>query len=224
VTLRWGAAIRGAAERGLRMALEPATKTFARWRVHPNILSSTGFVLTCVSGYLFSQHRISTAGIVMLAGGAFDLFDGTVARRTGRASSFGAFFDSTLDRASEIAVYIGLMVLFSDLGLAFVGIRASVWVVAGLAGSLMISYTRARAEALGMKCAVGLMQRAERVILVGGVAAVIGAAPAAGSPGIILGWTIVVLAVLAILTAAQRVAWIYRITRPDGEPRPGADD
>ena len=91
-------AARDLGERALRAIFEPAMAWLTRRRVHPNVISTLGFVITCSSGYFFHQHHVSTAGFLVLLGGVFDLFDGTVARRTGLASSFGAFYDSTLDR------------------------------------------------------------------------------------------------------------------------------
>ncbi|HKK28413.1 MAG TPA: CDP-alcohol phosphatidyltransferase family protein, partial [Gemmatimonadota bacterium] len=106
-------AIREAIERGLRAIVEPVVAALTRWRVHPNILSTAGFLVTCSSGFFFHEHHVRTAGALILLGGVFDLFDGTVARRTGLASAFGAFYDSTLDRLSEIIVYLGLLSLYN---------------------------------------------------------------------------------------------------------------
>ncbi|NIS33241.1 MAG: CDP-alcohol phosphatidyltransferase family protein, partial [Actinobacteria bacterium] len=90
-----------------------------------------------------------TAGILILLGGSFDLFDGRVARATGLASQFGSFYDSTLDRISEIAVYLGILSLYNDYRLELGDVGMIYAVMLAMAGSLMISYTRARAEALG---------------------------------------------------------------------------
>ncbi|TFG63517.1 MAG: CDP-alcohol phosphatidyltransferase family protein, partial [Gemmatimonadales bacterium] len=159
--------IRDLAERGLRGAVEPLIAVLTRHRVHPNTLSSLGFIITCSSGYFFHQHQVRTAGALILIGGMFDLFDGTVARRTGLASPFGAFYDSTLDRLSEIVVYLGLLSLYNDYRMELNEVGMIYVVMLAMAGSLMISYTRARAEALGIECSIGLMQRAERVLLIG---------------------------------------------------------
>ena len=92
------------------------------------------------------------------------------------------------------------------------------WIVLAMAGSLMISYTRARAEALGIPCYVGLMQRPERVILIGLAALIFGETTMLGQQGLVLKAVIIVLAILTNLTAFQRIWWVYRNTRPDGEP------
>lgn len=222
--------LRDLAERGLRATFEPVMAWLTKRRIHPNVVSAAGFVVTCSSGYFFHQHHVSTAGFLILLGGLFDLFDGTVARRTGLASSFGAFYDSTLDRLSEIVVYLGLLSLYNDYRLELGDVAMIYWIVLALAGSLMISYTRARAEGLGIDCNVGLMQRPERVILIGFAALIFGEKTMLGEQGLALKVVIIVLAVLTNLTAIQRIWWVYRATRPDGEPRqraakapPGAD-
>jgi len=171
-------AVRDLAERAFRAVFEPIIGWLTRRRVHPNVISTIGFLITCSSGYFFHQHHVGTAGALVLIGGAFDVFDGTVARRTGLASSFGAFYDSTLDRVSEIVVYLGLLSLYNDYRLELGDVAMIYWIVLAMGGSLMISYTRARAEALGIDCHVGLMQRPERVMLIGLAALFFGEADA----------------------------------------------
>lgn len=216
-------AARDLVERALRALFEPVMAWLTRRRVHPNVISLAGFIITCSSGYFFHEHHVSTAGFLVLLGGVFDLFDGTVARRTGLASSFGAFYDSTLDRLSEIVVYLGLLSLYNDYRLELGDVGMIYWIVLAMAGSLMISYTRARAEALGIDCHVGLMQRPERVMLIGFAALIFGETPMMGHQGLVLRVVIITLAILTNLTAVQRIWWVYRNTRPDGEPPRKAD-
>ena len=210
--------IREALERGLRATVEPVVAALTRWRVHPNVLSTAGFLVTCSSGFFFHEHHVRTAGALILLGGVFDLFDGTVARRTGLASAFGAFYDSTLDRLSEIIVYLGLLSLYNDYRLALGDVGMIYAVMLAMAGSVMISYTRARAEALGIPCTVGLMQRAERVILIGTAALAFGER----GQGLVLKGVIILLAVLTNFTSLQRIVWVWRYTRhhevTGGEP------
>lgn len=218
-------AVRDLAERGLRGTFEPVMAFLTRRRIHPNVISTLGFLITCSSGIFFARRNVSTAGLLVLIGGLFDLFDGTVARRTGLASSFGAFYDSTLDRLSEIVVYIGLLSLYNhyrdvgDAGLILGDAGMIYWLALAMAGSLMISYSRARAEALGIDCSVGLMQRPERVILLGFAALIFGETTMLGQRGLVLKLVIILLAILTNLTAVQRIWWVYRETRPDGEPK-----
>jgi len=211
--------LRDLGERGLRATVEPIMRWLTRRRVHPNVISTAGFVITCSSGYFFHQHHVGTAGFLILLGGLFDLFDGTVARRTGLASSFGAFYDSTLDRLSEIVVYLGLLSLYNDYRLELGDVGMIYWIVLAMAGSLMISYTRARAESLGIPCHIGLMQRPERVILIGLSSLIFGETTMLGQRGLVLRIVIIGLAILTNLTAIQRIWWVYRETRPDGEPK-----
>lgn len=207
--------LRELGERGLRALVEPAVSALVRRRVHPNLLSTAGFVVTCASGFFFHQHHVRTAGALILAGGIFDILDGTVARRTGLASPFGAFYDSTLDRLSEIIVYLGLLSLYNDYRLELGDVGMIYAVMLAMAGSLMISYTRARAEGLDIPCAVGLMQRAERVILIGTAALLFGEM----SQGVVLKGVVIGLAVLTNFTSLQRIVWVWRYTRGEG----GAD-
>lgn len=196
-----------------------------RWRVHPNLLSTLGFLITCSSGFFFHQHHVRTAGSLILLGGLFDLFDGTVARRTGLASSFGAFYDSTLDRLSEIVVYLGLLSLYNDYRIVLGDVGMIYAVLLAMAGSIMISYTRARAESLNVDCEVGLMQRAERVILIGLAALLFGEEGPSlfggTAQGDVLKAVIILLAVLTNFTVLQRMWWVWRQTRPTGEPGGG---
>ena len=214
--------IRAALERGLRAAVEPVIAWFTRRRVHPNVLSTVGFLITCSSGFFFHQHHVRTAGFLILLGGVFDIFDGTVARRTGLASPFGAFYDSTLDRLSEIVVYLGLLSLYNDYRLELGDVGMIYWVMLAMAGSLMISYTRARAEGLGVRCDIGMMQRAERVILIGFAALIFGEATLLGVQGLALRVVIIGLAILTNITVLQRIIWVYRHSRPHGRPEPDA--
>jgi len=146
-----------------------------RRRVNPNYVTTVGVAVNLVAGLAFFLFRIQLGGALVLLGGFLDIVDGQVAVRTGQTTKFGSFYDSTTDRMAEIAWMLGLMSLYlgrePNLGepwMAYV-------VAAAMAGSLMVSYTRAKAEALGIDCRVGLMQRAERIILLGGSSLFFGA-------------------------------------------------
>jgi CDP-diacylglycerol--glycerol-3-phosphate 3-phosphatidyltransferase len=212
--------MRRAIERRLVAVLQPIIDWLVRRRVHPNVLSSIGFLVTMSSAFAFHSHHVRTAGALILLGGVFDVFDGRVARATGLASQFGAFYDSTLDRMSEIAVYLGILSLYNDYRLVLGDVGMIYAVLLAMAGSLMISYTRARAEALGIDCKVGLMQRGERVAAIGLASLFFGES----SSGLALRLVIIVLAVLTNLTAIQRIIWVYQLTRVPkvGGAEPGA--
>jgi CDP-diacylglycerol--glycerol-3-phosphate 3-phosphatidyltransferase len=201
--------MRRAIERRLVAALQPIIDWLVRKRVHPNVLSTIGFLVTMSSAFAFHSHHARTAGALILLGGIFDVFDGRVARATGLASQFGAFYDSTLDRISEIAVYLGILSLYNDYRLVLGDVGMIYAVMLAMAGSLMISYTRARAAALGIDCKVGLMQRGERVVAIGLASLLFGES----ASGLALRVVIIVLAVLTNLTAIQRIIWVYQYTR-----------
>jgi CDP-diacylglycerol--glycerol-3-phosphate 3-phosphatidyltransferase len=213
-------AFRQAAERSLVSLFRPIIDALVHRRVHPNLLTTAGFLVTVSSALAFHMHHVRTAGVLILLGGAFDLFDGRVARATGLASQFGSFYDSTLDRISEIAVYLGILSLYNDYRLELGDVGMIYAVMLAMAGSLMISYTRARAEALGIDCKVGVMQRGERVIGIGLASLLFGES----ANGLALSIVIVTLAVLTNLTAVQRMIWVYQHSRPRGMMnRRGAD-
>ena len=134
--------------------------------IHPHIVTASGLILSVFSGILFWRGQIFFGGIVLIISGACDVLDGRLARSTNTHSRFGALLDSTVDRYSEIAVYMGLAAFFNS---AFI----HALIILAIAGSLLTSYVRARAEGLGIECKVGLMQRPERITFLA-VGAVIG--------------------------------------------------
>jgi CDP-diacylglycerol--glycerol-3-phosphate 3-phosphatidyltransferase len=178
-------------------------------RVHPNLLTTIGFLITATSGLAFHQHHVRTAGFLILLGGFFDILDGRVARLTQLGSKFGAFYDSTLDRISEVVVFLGMLSLYNDYRLELGDVGMIYLIMLAMAGSLMISYTRARAEALGLDCKVGLMPRAERVVLIGAASLFFGEA----WDGLALKIVIAILAVATNATAFQRIVWVHRHAR-----------
>ncbi len=189
--------------------LRPLTDWLVLRRVHPNLLTTLGFLATSTAALLFHEHHVRTAGFLILLGGLFDILDGRVARLTRLGSKFGAFYDSTLDRISEIAVYFGMLSLYNDYRLQLGDVGMIYLIMLAMAGSLMISYTRARAEALGLDCRVGLMPRAERVVLIGLASLMFGE----DWRGLVLKGVIFVLAVLTNVTAFQRMIWVYQHAR-----------
>lgn len=186
--------------------IEPVTQWLVRRRVHPNAITVMGFVVTVAGALMYSLDHVREAGALVLLGGLCDIFDGRVARVSGLASKFGSFFDSTLDRISEIAMYIGLMTLYNAYRLEFIDIWMIYIIALALGGSLMVSYTRAKAESLGFDCSVGLMQRGERILLLGLGSLLFGLA----WDGMVLTTIIVIVAVLTNATAVQRIFWVYR--------------
>ena len=186
--------------------VDPVTRRLVKSGVHPNALTTAGFVTTVVAGLMYGQDHVRWAGLLVLLGGAFDIFDGRVARLSGLASKFGSFYDSTLDRISEIVVYIGLLSLYNQYQTDLQDIGMIYAIMLAMGGSLMISYTRARAAALGLDCSVGLMQRAERVVLLGAGSLAFGLM----WDGLVLSAIIVIVAVLTNVTAFHRIYWVYK--------------
>jgi CDP-diacylglycerol--glycerol-3-phosphate 3-phosphatidyltransferase len=202
----------------------PLTDWLAARRVHPNVLTTCGFLVTTSSGLAFHQHNVRVAGLLILLGGFFDILDGRVARLTQLGSKFGAFYDSTLDRISEVIVFLGLLSLYNDYRLELGDVGMIYLIMLAMAGSLMISYTRARAEAMGIDCRVGLMPRAERIVLIGLAALIFGES----SNGFALKAVIALLAVATNLTAFQRIFWVWKHARgvpiEEEEPQPPIED
>ncbi len=126
----------------------------------PNVLTITTLIVSALAGWFFHLGMIFIAGVLLLAGSTFDIFDGRVARAQGLNSPRGAFFDSCVDRYSEVLIYLGLLSFFRDTFFVYI-------VFLTVSCSMMVSYTRARAEGLGIDCEVGIMQRAERVVYLG---------------------------------------------------------
>ena len=143
--------------------LTPLIRVLTRWEVHPNIFTLSGVVITLMAAAALMMGHLRIGGVFILIGGLCDSIDGSLARSSGKASRFGALFDSAIDRYSEFIMFLGVVtyfVMLSDYAVAVVAFIA-------LCGSIMVSYTRARAESLGFESSTGLMQRAERIILLG---------------------------------------------------------
>jgi len=180
--------------------IAPITGFFTRHRVHPNLLTVSGFLLTSLAAFVIYTGNLRMGGFLILLGGTFDVFDGIVARALGKDSKFGSFFDSTLDRYTEIIISLGCLLYFLERS----DVVMSCIVMLALGGGLMVSYTRARAEALGIQCKVGFFQRPERVVSLG-----LGALIGVGALKVAL-W---VLAILSNYTAIQRIIHVYLTTR-----------
>ncbi len=171
---------------------------FSRLGITPNMATMIGFGLNVVVALVLASGNPRIAGVLLLVASAFDMVDGAIARVTGKISAFGGFLDSTVDRYSEIVVYIGLLVWLNTTDNDHVG---SVLVLVSATGALMISYARARAEAMGLKASVGLVARPERVVLL--ALCLIISQPL---------WALWILAVATHLTAVMRMLHVWRLT------------
>jgi CDP-diacylglycerol--glycerol-3-phosphate 3-phosphatidyltransferase len=199
--------------------MNPVVRWMIRHRFHPNAVTTMGFAATLAAGYYFHQDHVRTAGVFILLGGLFDLLDGRVARESGLASKFGSFYDSTLDRISEIVVYLGLASLYNNIRPDVEDIAMVYVVMLAMGGSLMVSYTRARAQGLGLDCKVGLMQRPERVVLLGVASMFFGL----DFNGLFLDLVIILVAILTNITAIHRIVWVFQhgagVPLDDGQQR-----
>ncbi|HZS40380.1 MAG TPA: CDP-alcohol phosphatidyltransferase family protein [Polyangia bacterium] len=193
--------------------IAPVEAALVRRRVSPNTLSSLGLALSLAAGAALSQGWFDVGGWLYLFVGIVDLFDGRVARATGRASRAGAFYDSVADRYSECAIFAGLMAYYRG---SWIGVA----VLAALLGSLMVSYARARAEAFGAAelAAHGAMQRPERIFLLGVALAASPFVDAYGEPSAHPTFVATVGAILLLafgshLTALSRTWAVFRALR-----------
>ena len=199
--------------------INPVVKGLIKMGVTPNVITTTGLVLNIVAAALFiyagylareeSFFYVGLGGGVVLFAGLFDMLDGRVARMGNKVSRFGAFYDSVLDRYSELFTLFGLFFFLVLQGYVAWAIVAFV----ALIGSIMVSYVRARAEGLGLECKVGLMQRPERVVLtsLGALFCGIFGDCTAFDPILILALPLALIALLANTTAFVRVVHCYRL-------------
>lgn len=201
-------AVWDAIKAGYLRVIEPVADLLVRRRVSPNMITTFGTICTMIAGGIFASGHIRTAGWFLGLTALFDVLDGTVARRTGRSTTFGAFYDSTLDRVADGFVLGGLAVFYGMNAVHRSPIMLSI-TIAGLIGTFLTSYTRARAESLGLDAKVGIMQRPERVTLLAAPQAFFGLA----LNGWVLAGIVTLLAVTAWITAVQRILFVYNVTR-----------
>jgi CDP-diacylglycerol--glycerol-3-phosphate 3-phosphatidyltransferase len=189
----------------LRGLLDPCVSLLAKAGVTPIGVSIAGLVLSFAGAFAIARGELVAGGVFLIVSGVCDTLDGSLARRSGRESVFGAFIDSTIDRVAELASFGALIVYYiSREGSNRFAVPL---VVIALAGSFLTSYTRARAEGLGIDCRVGLLERPERVALL--------------VLGLLFGRTVLFvvvacLAVLTLVTTLQRIVHVYRLTSKSG--------
>ncbi|RJQ36197.1 MAG: CDP-alcohol phosphatidyltransferase family protein [Dehalococcoidia bacterium] len=188
----------------------PLVKPLASLGISPDALSWTGFGLALVAAFLIARGYLLAGGIMVLVAASFDMLDGALARHTGKVSRFGGILDSTLDRLSEATLLVGILVLFlthGDNSRLFWPLSHN-WAIVILALVLifspLVSYLRARAEAAGFDCQLGIFTRTERVIVL--------------VLGLLFNQLVIALALIAVLsvfTAGQRLLLIWRKTRSE---------
>jgi CDP-diacylglycerol---glycerol-3-phosphate 3-phosphatidyltransferase len=193
---------------GFSDLVTPVAEWLIRMRVRPNTITSMSAIVVIGAGAAFGLDQPRLGAVWLLLSGLLDILDGQVARRGGMVSTFGGFFDSTLDRVGEAILYAGIAIYFQTADGQSQPVLAVVLAMAALTGSFLVSYTRARAEGLGLDCRVGLAQRPERILGVGAPTLFFGAGP----HGLLLLTIIGLLAVLSWITVAQRVRHVFRLT------------
>ncbi len=179
----------------LRWVLYKIVHLLAATGVHPNFLTFLGLVINIVAAFFFAKGRFPAAGALMILAGLFDMVDGRVARAQGRVTKFGAFFDSVIDRYSDLVLYLGLLIHYANMSRN----RYAVLVGVAMAGSVMVSYTRARAESLIPECKAGFWERPERIVLL-----IIGALANKMAPALWL------LAIGPNITVIHRIIYTWR--------------
>ena len=181
---------------------EPIVRLLSRTPITPSTITWFGFLLAAGAVAFIVTGHLFVAGFVVLVAGFFDMLDGALARRTKQATRFGAFLDSTLDRLSEAVILLGILVVQAREQ-SMVGILL---VVVALIGSLLVSYIRARAEALGLECGVGLFTRPERVVVLA-----LGLLLSHFNYALIV--ALAIIAVFSFFTAGQRLIYVWRQTK-----------
>src|SRR6201997_478522 len=183
---------------GGRWLLEKIVDVVASTGINPNLLTFFGLLVNCWAALLFAIGEFRSAALVIFFAAFLDILDGQVARREKRVTAFGAFFDSTLDRYSDMALYMGLLVYYAVNGRSAYVVLAAV----ATAGSVMVSYSRARAESLIPACKVGFMERPERMVLL-----ILGGAFDRMAPAL---W---VISVVSTLTVIHRITYTWQETK-----------
>lgn len=180
----------------------PAVLLLAKTSITPNTLTWFGFLLSIGVAALIVTEHLFAAGFLLLVAGLFDLLDGALARHTNQATHFGAVLDSIVDRLAEAVILLGILVLYareqSIIGILLVGIA--------LPSSLLVSYIRARAEAAGLKCKVGLFTRGERVIVLA-----LGLLLSQIDYALVI--ALGIIALFSLFTVGQRLLHVWRQTK-----------
>jgi len=182
----------------LHRFFDPVARLLFRARVRPNHLTVLGLGVSIAAAFVFSVGRLRWGAALLAVAGLFDFFDGAVARLAGSDSDYGAFLDSVVDRYSDLAVLLGILVFYEQLS----DTLGAVLTMATLAGTVMVSYTKARAQSIGVRCEIGVMERPERLI-----------ALIAGATFHLLTPVMALLALLTNLTAIQRIVYTRKIAR-----------
>jgi CDP-diacylglycerol--glycerol-3-phosphate 3-phosphatidyltransferase len=195
-----------ALERPFYAAVRPLVDWLIRSGIKPNTITTFGTGLVLLSALAYGVGAIRMGGLLLLASGVVDTLDGQVARRGAMVTKFGAFYDSTLDRIGDGATFIGIGAFLLTAADVAYRLPAVITCMVAILASLLVSYARARAEGLGIECKVGIAQRAERIVGLGGASLLVGAGP----HGLVLEALVALLAVASIITVVQRFIYVHR--------------
>ncbi len=181
----------------IRSLAKYSSDMLAKTKITPNQITCFGFLVNCGVAYLIAKGQFSylILGLLIWVAGLFDVIDGSLARNTGRATVFGEFLDSVLDRYSDAVIYFGVAIHFLELGRT----NYVILIMIAMIGSFVVSYTRAKAESLDRECEVGLMPRAVRIIILG-ISFCVGQ----------IFWGLLIIAILSNVTATQRIFHVYK--------------
>ena len=220
----------------VKKAFEPVALGMGRLGLTPDALTLIGFAITVIGAVLVANQQWLAGGLVVFAGGAFDMFDGVLARATGQVSRFGAFLDSTSDKAGEIIVYLGLVAALQEIGV----LDGTLFAAAAMGSGFLVSYTRSRSEGLGFTAgsrmaSIGIMPREVRLVilslglvaagLLGTLRADTSCAGCAGGGAILPGiWVLFIMLWIIIigstLTTLQRILYVRAAARHETADQP----
>ena len=187
-------------EDGFLTVIEPLAQVLIRFKVHPHILTFSGLVFSFLAFIFLRSEFLFFGGVMIILAGICDVLDGRLARETQTMSKFGALIDSVVDRYAEVFIYLGLTVFYWRRSALML-----VLLILAIAGSFLVSYTRARAEGLGFECKIGLMQRQERMTFLA-AGAILGSIPY--TKHFFMTFAIWLIAILSNFTVIQRIWYI----------------
>ena len=187
----------------VRLWTDPVGRLLLRLHLRPNHLTVCGLGVSVATAVAFTSGRTRLAGVLLVLAGLFDYFDGSLARASGQVTPFGGFLDSVIDRYSDLVVLLGIVLLFVHAG----NWRGIALTMVALIGTVMVSYTKARAESIGVACNVGFMERPERMICM-----------IAGAVLDLLEPALWILALLTNATAVHRIVFTRHATRGVDSP------
>jgi CDP-diacylglycerol---glycerol-3-phosphate 3-phosphatidyltransferase len=213
-----------------REIINPVLNFLIRMKISPNAVTTAGFVLSAVAGLIFSTGNFYLGGWTVALAGTCDILDGQLSRVTGLSSRFGAFYDSCLDRISEAFIFMGLAWYFAGGQALFWSPNAAnpescspltvMLIILTITGSFLTSYVKARAEAAGIACNIGRMQRPERFVLLL-IASALGSIPGIGI--LLMKISLGVFALLTGITAIQRIIYVGKILLQEKTASAGQD-